>query len=341
MSESKEWALPPELRPDPGTLAYDLGAALGALVLLRAEVPEDAFTAGVLGTERLGHGALIDVGGRTLVLTIGYLVTEASTIWLTSHSGRVVQGHALGYDYASGFGLVLPLGRLDGAPLPLATQLPETGDELVAAGHGGMAHALACRLVARREFAGYWEYLLDEALFTTPPLPLWSGSALLASDGALLGIGSLLTQATVPGRDVPVGAPGDEPGGAARDVHANMYVPVTAIAPQLQRLAETGSTGLPPRPWLGVYASEDDGDVQVAGLVARGPAHAAGLSLGDIIRAVGGLPVVSLPGFYRALWSQGEAGAAFVLQVERAGEALDLRVQSAARESFLKQPQRH
>ena len=341
MSESKEWALPPELRPDPGALAYDLGAALSALVLLRAEVPEDAFTAGVLGTERLGHGALITVGGRTLVLTIGYLVTEASTIWLTSHSGRVVQGHALAYDYATGFGLVLPLGPLDGAVLPLATQLPETGDELVAAGHGGIAHALACRLVARREFAGYWEYLLDEALFTAPPLPLWSGSALLGQDGSLVGIGSLLTQASVPGRDVPVGAPGDAPAGGAPDVHANMYVPVTAIASQLQLLADTGSNGLPPRPWLGVYASEDDGDVQVAGLVARGPAHAAGLSLGDTIRAVGGLPVASLPAFYRALWSQGNAGASFMLQVERAGEPLDLRVQSASRESFLKQPQRH
>ena len=341
MSESKEWALPPELRPDPGALAYDLGAALSALVLLRAEVPEDAFTAGVLGTERLGHGALITVGGRTLVLTIAYLVTEASTIWVTSHSGRVVQGHALAYDYATGFGLVLPLGPLDGAVLPLATQLPETGDELVAAGHGGIAHALACRLVARREFAGYWEYLLDEALFTAPPLPLWSGSALLGQDGSLVGIGSLLTQASVPGRDVPVGAPGDAPAGGARDVHANMYVPVTAIASQLQLLADTGSNGLPPRPWLGVYASEDDGDVQVAGLVARGPAHAAGLSLGDTIRAVGGLPVASLPAFYRALWSQGNAGASFMLQVERAGEPLDLRVQSASRESFLKQPQRH
>ncbi|MFM2289815.1 MAG: hypothetical protein RL684_2958 [Pseudomonadota bacterium] len=329
MSEPKEWALPPELRPDPASLAYDLGAALCALVLLRAEVPEDAFTAGVLGTERLGHGALVSVGGRTLVLTIGYLVTEASTIWLTSHSGRVVQGHALAYDYASGFGLVLPLAPLDGAPLPLATQLPETGDELVAAGHGGLAHTLACRLVARHEFAGYWEYLLDEALFTTPPYPLWSGSALLGPDGALLGIGSLLTQTTLPA--------GDETG----DVQANMYVPVTLVAAQLQRLADTGSTGLPPRPWLGVYASEDAGDVQVAGLVARGPAHAAGLSLGDIIRAVGGLPVGSLAEFYRALWSQGEAGASFPLQVERAGEALELRVKSASRDSFLKQPQRH
>jgi S1-C subfamily serine protease len=342
MSEPKDWALPPELRPDPANLAYDLGAALGALVLLRAEVPEDAFTAGVLGTERLGHGALIAVGGRTLVLTIGYLVTEASTIWLTSHSGRVVQGHALAYDYASGFGLVMPLGPLDGTPLALATQLPETGDELVAAGHGGIAHALACRLVARREFAGYWEYLLEEALFTAPPLPLWSGGALLGPDGTLVGIGSLLTRASTPGVDVPVGAAGDEPGGASQDVHANMFVPVTAIAPQqLRLLAETGSTGLPPRPWLGVYASEDDGDVEVAGLVARGPAHAAGVSLGDVIRAVGGLPVTSLPSFYRALWSQGEAGAGFTLQVERAGETLDLRVKSAARESFLKQPQRH
>jgi S1-C subfamily serine protease len=333
MSESRDWALPPELRPDPTTLAYDLGAALSALVLLRAEVPEDAFTAGMLGTERLGHGALVVVGGRALVLTIGYLVTEASTIWLTSHSGRVVPGHALAYDYASGFGLVLPLGTLDGRPLPLATQLPEPGDELVAAGHGGNAHALACRLVARREFAGYWEYLLDDALFTVPALPQWSGSALLGPDGTLVGIGSLLTQAQVPGEGTP-----DDPDST---VQANMFVPVTAVAGRLQLLADTGGTGLPPRPWLGVYATEEDGDVQVAGLVARGPAHAAGVSLGDLIRSVGGLPVASLPAFYRALWSQGAAGVSFGLRVERGGEPLDLRVKSVARESFLKQPQRH
>jgi S1-C subfamily serine protease len=329
MPEAKDWALPAELRPDPQTLAYDLGAALRAMVLLRAEVPDDAFTAGVLGTERLGHGALIRVAGRELVLTIGYLITEAATIWLTTHSGRVVPGHALAYDYATGFGLVLPLGPLDGSTLPLATSLPEVGEELVVLGHGGIAHALACRLLARREFAGYWEYLLEEALFTSPGYPLWSGSALLAGDGSLLGIGSLLTQTEVQGD------------GDAGTVQSNMYVPVTLVAPILAQLAETGSNGALPRPWVGVYASEDELGVQVAGLVARGPAHAAGLSLGDHVRSVGRLPVRSLAEFYRALWAQGEAGTTVLLGVERANERVSLRVKSAARDSFLKQPQRH
>jgi S1-C subfamily serine protease len=329
MPEAKDWALPPELRPDPQALGYDLAAAQRAMVLLRAEVPEDAFTAGILGTERLGHGAIIRVAGRELVLTIGYLVTEAATIWLTTHSGRVVPGHTLAYDYPTGFGLVQPLGPLDGTVLPLADALPEVGDELVVLGHGGIAHALSCHLLARREFAGYWEYLLEEALFTSPGYPLWSGSALLASDGSLLGIGSLLTQTEVQGD------------GDAGTVQSNMYVPVTLVAPILQKLAESGSNGEAPRPWLGVYASEDEQGVQVAGLVARGPAHSAGLSLGDRVRSVGRLPVRSLAEFYRATWSQGAAGVVVPLGVERAGERVSLRIKSAARDSFLKQPQRH
>jgi S1-C subfamily serine protease len=329
MNEPKDWALPAELRPDPQALSYDLGAAMRAIVLLRAEVPDDAFTAGVLGTERLGHGAVIRVAGRELVLTIGYLITEAATIWLTTHSGRVVQGHALAYDYATGFGLVQPLAGLDGTSLPLATQLPEVGDELVVLGHGGINHALACNVLARREFAGYWEYLLDEALFTSPGYPLWSGSALLAGDGTLTGIGSLLTQSD---------AQGDSD---SATVQANMYVPVTVVAPVLERLAETGSSGALPRPWLGVYASDDEQGVQVAGLVAHGPAHAAGLSLGDHVRAVGALPVRNLASFYRALWAQGPAGVTVPLAIERAGERLTLRIRSAARDSYLKQPRRH
>ena len=329
MNEPKDWALPAELRPDPQTLSYDLGAAMRAIVLLRAEVPEDAFTAGMLGTERLGHGAVIRVAGRELVLTIGYLVTEAASIWLTTHSGRVVPGHTLAYDYATGFGLVQPLGPLDGTTLPLATGLPEVGDELVVLGHGGIAHALACNLLARREFAGYWEYLIDEALFTSPGYPLWSGSALIARDGSLLGTGSLLTQSDVQGDS------------DSATVQANMYVPVTLVAPVLERLAETGSSGLPARPWLGVYGSDDEHGVQVAGLVAHGPAHAAGLSLGDHVRAVGALQVRDLASFYRALWSQGPAGTTVTLAIDRAGERLTLRVKTAARDSFLKQPQRH
>lgn len=327
MSEAKDWALPPELRPDPQSLAYDLAEALRALVLLRSEVADDAFTAGVLGTQRLGHGVLVPVAGRTLVLTIGYLITEAHSLWLTSHSGRAVQGHALANDYASGLGLVLPLAPLDGAPLALAQRLPDPGEELVMAGHGQLAHTLACRLLARREFAGHWEYLLEDALYTAPPYPLWSGCALLGTDGSVSGIGSLLTQS--------------RPAGATEPLQANMSVPIAPAAALLERLATTGGNGQPARPWLGVFSSEEDEGVQVTGLVTRGPAHAAGLSLGDVIHGVGGAPVATLPAFYRALWAQGEAGATVSLDVQRGKERLALRVRSAARESYLKQPLRH
>lgn len=327
MSEAKDWALPPELRPDPQSLAYDLAAAMRSLVLLRAEVADDAFTANVLGTQRLGHGVLVPVAGRTLVLTIGYLVTEAHGIWLTSHSGRAVQGHALASDYASGLALVMPLSPLDGGPMGLATRLPEPGEDLVMAGHGQLAHTLACRLLARQEFAGHWEYLLEDALYTAPAYPLWSGCGLVGPEGTLMGIGSLLTQSRAPGSSEPL--------------QANLSVPVAPMAGLLERLAATGSTGAPHRPWLGVFSSEEDEGVQVTGLVTRGPAHAAGVSLGDVVRAVGGAPVATLADFYRALWAQGEAGATIALDVQRGSERIALRVRSAARESHLKQPQRH
>src|SRR5581483_8075953 len=172
MADQTQWSFPPELQAASGDLAFDLTRALDAVVALRVEVPGDAFTASILGTERAGNGVVIRDDG--LVLTIGYLITEAESIWLTSHAGAVVPGHALAYDQVTGLGLVQPLARLDAPAMP-TTSLDDAdldGDVFVI-GAGGRAHALRARIFARREFAGYWEYLLDEALFTTPPHPEW------------------------------------------------------------------------------------------------------------------------------------------------------------------------
>jgi S1-C subfamily serine protease len=191
MSESSEWAFPAELRPRPEDWDFDLERALGALVLLRAEVPEDAFTAQILGTERLGNGVVIRDDG--LILTIGYLITEATGVWITTAQGAVVAGHPLAYDQQTGFGLVLPLGRL-GTPWLARGSAADAavGDDVLVAGHGGRAHALKGQLIDKREFAGYWEYVLDEALFASPAHPLWGGSALIGPHGKLIGVGSLL-----------------------------------------------------------------------------------------------------------------------------------------------------
>src|SRR5262249_45546867 len=154
-------------QPRPADYGFDLEAAMSAVVGLRTVVPEDAFTAQTLGTERAGNGVVIRDSG--LVLTIGYLITEAETIWLNPSVGHPVPGHALAYDQEPGFGLVQPLARLDLPALPIGhSGKAQIGDRVVVAAVGGRHRSVAARIVAKQEFAGYWEYVLDEAIFTAP-----------------------------------------------------------------------------------------------------------------------------------------------------------------------------
>ena len=178
MQSPDEWQIPPKFQPDPSALAYDLGSALGAVVSLRARVPADAFTAETLGMERAGQGVVIRADG--LIVTIGYLITEAEEVWLKTNTGRTVQGHALAYDYESGFGLVQALAPLGGPILALGdSRRLAPGDPVVVGGSGGRSHSLAAQVVSRQEFAGYWEYLIDDAIFTAPAHPNWGGTALI------------------------------------------------------------------------------------------------------------------------------------------------------------------
>ena len=324
MAGPANWAFPDALQPSPDETAFDLGAALDAVVLVRTEIPEDAFTAPILGTQRAGNGAVIRDDG--LVLTIGYLITEAETIWLTTNKGTVVQGHALAYDQSSGFGLVMPLGRLGARPLARGTAADVKIDSpVIVIGQGGRAHSLKAKIVAKREFAGYWEYVLDEALFTAPAHPQWGGAALLGEDGRLIGIGSLLVQESV--------------GGKAVD--GNMFVPVDLLAPILEAMLATGRPAQPPRPWLGLYATELEGHVVVGGLAPGGPAEQAGVQLGDLILEAGGARVTGLAQFFRTVWSQGPAGVEVPLTLSRRGTSSTLRIRSADRNDFLKKPRLH
>jgi S1-C subfamily serine protease len=289
VTDLTRWAFPPALQPTQGEVAFDLKAALDGVVGLRAEIPDDAFTASILGTDRSGNGVVIRDDG--LILTIGYLITEAASVWLTRGDGSVVEGHPLAYDFATGFGLVLPLGRLD---LPTIERGSATAvledDEVYVVGHGGRGHALKATVFAKREFAGFWEYLLDTALFTTPPHPEWSGAALLDEQGRLIGIGSLLLQEKI-GDDV---------------VDGNMFVPVDLIEPMLDDLVRTGRSAELPRPWLGMYTADRDGRLVVNGLAGGGPAEIAGVHAGDLVVAVGSERVTSLG---RPLPRDMEAGA--------------------------------
>jgi len=324
MAETSNWAFPPRLQPQPDDLRFDLEAALQSVVLVHAEIPDEAFTASILGTERIGHGTVIGADG--LVLTMGYLITEAETIWLTGHDGTVVPGHALAYDQVTGFGLVQPLGHLGVAPIERGSAVATTvGDSVIVIGHGGVEHALDAKVVSRREFAGYWEYLLEDALFTSPPHPQWGGAALVGQDGRLLGVGSLLVQETV----------------GAETVDANMFVPIDLLEPILEDMKKLGRAARSPRPWLGMYTTPMQGSLVVGQLTQGGPAHKAGIRLGDVVLEVAGEPVADLADLFRRIWETGSAGAEVPLTLARGKSTSRIRVTSANRDDFLTKPRRH
>jgi S1-C subfamily serine protease len=327
-----DWTIPEELRPDPADYAFDLHAALGSVVSLKSQVPADAFSARTLGTEREGSGVVIR--GDGLVLTIGYLVGEAESIWITTSTGRVVQGHALAYDFETGFGLVQALGRLEAPALELGgPATPETGVQTVLAAAGGRGAkggeeggAVACSVVAKEPFAGYWEYLLEEALFTAPAHPSWGGAALIGEDGKLLGIGSLVLQHR------------DKRG---RRLDLNMCVPVALLHPILDDLLSYGRVNKPARPWIGLYAADQEEGIVVASVAAKGPADKAGLRAGDRILGIDGAEAPDIAALWRSLWSRGSAGVSVTVAAERDGRRFSVPVASADRASFLKAPRLH
>jgi S1-C subfamily serine protease len=325
MASDADWQVTQAFQPDPRDYAFDLDAALSAVVSLRSVVPPDAFTADVLGTERTGAGVFIERSG--LVLTVGYLITEAETIWLGLSDGRTVPGHALGYDQATGFGLVQALARLDVPALPLGSgNRLDLGTRVVVGGAGGRARSVGAYVVGRQEFAGYWEYLLDEAIFTAPAHPVWGGAALIGPKGELCGIASLRLEQT------------KEQGG---DDQLNMVIPIDLLPPVLEDLKTTGHRRGVVRPWLGVYAVEMEDNVVIAGLAVRGPAERAGLATGDMILAVSGIEVSTLAAFYRRLWGLGEAGVSVPLTVFHDGEVIDVLLESSDRNRYLKTPALH
>jgi S1-C subfamily serine protease len=322
---STEWEIPANLQPDPSDYAYDLERALRAVVGLRCYIPGDAFTADTLGTERAGSGVVIRDTG--LVATIGYLVTEAETIWITSADGRALPGHALAYDQETGFGLVQALGRLEVPALEIGdSDSLKVGDQAVFAASGGRHHAVETRVVGRQEFPGYWEYVLDDAIFTAPAHPFWGGGGLIGGDGKLMGTGSLILQQ------------GD---GKGRRLDMNMVVPIGYLAPIIDDLMTYGRVNRPARPWLGLYAVEADDAIVVNGLSDNGPAEAAGVRVGDRILSVNGEEISDLGSLWRRVWASGSAGAEVRLRLMRDSGTANVTIRSADRATFLKSPKLH
>jgi S1-C subfamily serine protease len=323
MASLTDWKVPLAFQPRAGDYTFDIDRVLNSVVGLHSIVPPDAFTAETLGTERAGNGVVIDDG---LVLTIGYLITEAESVWLHLADGRVVEGHALGFDAVSGFGLVQALGHLDLHPLPIGSSAAtEIGDRVVLGGAGGRSRSVASQIIAKQEFAGYWEYLLDEAIFTYPAHPNWGGTALISNGGELIGIGSLQLERER----------------AGRTEHVNMIVPIDLLKPALDDLRKFGRVNKPARPWLGMYSTEIENKVVVIGIAGNGPAARAELKTGDVILAVKGETIASQAAFYRKLWSLGAAGVDVPLTVHHEGVTFDVVLASTDRARLLKGPRLH
>jgi S1-C subfamily serine protease len=284
-------------------------------------MPPDAFTAETLGTERAGHGVLIRESG--LILTIGYLITEADQIWLHLADGRAVAGTVIGFDPVSGLGLVQALGRIDLPVMPFGdSSAVALGDKVVVGGAGGRKRSVAARVAGKQEFAGYWEYVLDEAIFTAPSHPNWGGTALIGARGDLLGIGSLQLEGST-GNDI------------------NMVVPINMLKPVLDDMLSFGGRKGPPRPWLGMYVADSDQKLVVMGLASRGPAQRAKIETGDTVLAVNGARADSLADLFRKIWAMGAAGVDVPLTLLRDQKTVDLVVKSADRNAFLKTPRMH
>ena len=311
----------PQAGPANRGSGVNLDRALKSIVTVQSQIPEDAFTADTLGEQRSGSGVVIRESG--LVLTIGYLIMEAESVWLADGEGRVTPGHALAVDGETGFGLVQALGPLNCPALKLGrSSETKLGDSVtVAAGAG--TKPVRAMVVGKQEFAGYWEYFLDEAIFTSPAHPFWGGAGAIDQNGRLIGIGSLhveqLTAKTGP-----------------RDI--NMIVPIDLLPPILDDLLAYGRVNKPARPWLGVFSAESDDEIIVASVAENGPAAAAGLRRGDVLASVGGSEIEGLGDFYRKVWDRGPAGVEIPIEIVRDGRAIGLRIQSADRSSLMKRP---
>ena len=304
---------------DGSNLPPPVAAALPAVVGVKASIPEDRRSAQTLGTEREGHGILLDDEG--LVVTIGYLIMEAASVTVTDIDGNELLARIVGYDYESGFGLVR-------TELPIRQTPMRFGDsdrlvlrsEAYVAGLGGAKATLKVKVASRREFAGYWEYLLDNAIFTVPAYPVWGGSALIGQEGELLGVGSLFVQEAL--------------GPGAPAFPGNMYVPINRLKPILDELVSAGKLSTPPRPWLGLYTVEHMGHLVVGGISDGGPADRAGLQRGDILHALNGEVLDDVADFYRKLWASGPAGTAVKLRMERDNDAFEVTVRTGDRATY-------
>ena len=300
-----------------------LTRANAAVVGVQVKAAQGARSAETLGRERAGSGVVI--GDDGLVLTIGYLMLEADSIQIVTQDNKVVPATAVGYDLATGFGLLRPLLPLAGvAPVPLGSHAAlATGEALMVATGGSDGGVAITQLVSKRPFSGYWEYHIEAALFTSPPINNHSGAPLFNQSGELLGIGSLFV----------VNALGDE-----RRLPGNMYVPVDLLKPILAEMQQTGSSRQSRRPWLGLTSTEQGGRVSVVRVNKDSPAEDSGLQPGDVVLAVDGTKVSTLEAFYKALWAHSDPEDEITLLVLQGSEIRKIVVKAVDRMTTMTKP---
>jgi len=303
---------PPAARPQPDVTVDAL-----SVVKVKSRAVANARSGRTLGPQREGTGVVIDSEG--LVLTIGYLIVEADTVELSTADGRSFPATVVGYDNATGFGLLKALRPLPVKPVQFGQSATVSERELVLiVGFDGVAPAY---VVSRRPFIGYWEYLLDEAIYTAPATVNWSGAALLNREGKLLGIGSLVVNDAMGARD---------------RVPGNLFVPIDLLKPLLGDLIANGKSSARPRPWIGVNSQEVQGNVIVTRVSPEGPADEASIRAGDVIVGIGGEPVKGQADFYNKLWGHGAAGVDIPLDVLRGGRIEKITVKSIDRERYFR-----
>jgi len=324
MQNADEWKFPHSLRPNPEKLLFNLDSAINSVVKVRTSIPAAAFTADVLGTERIGSGVLINNSG--LILTVGYLVTEAETVWLTTNLNQSIPGHVVAYDQSSGLGLVQALGSLDIDASELdSSDLVTVNDDIFFISYGGIEHSLCSKISRIDEFAGYWEYLLEAAIYTYPPHPQWGGAAVFNKKGHIIGIGSLFLQEIFEGQNL----------------QGNLAIPTSILKSIMGDMLEFGRSSAPARPWLGMYAVESEKTLTVNSLARYGPAELAGVLQGDKVVGVGEESVSTLANFFRSVWTLGAAGVSVPININRNGNQLQLVINSIDRNDFLLKPQTH
>ena len=293
---------------------------LDAVVKLSIRAVDGARTADTLGAEREGTGIVIDSNG--LILTIGYLVLEAASILVMTSDNKIYPASVVGFDHATGFGLLRASPPPPCAPVELgdSSNLGEL-QSLVVAGHAGAGGVTGAALVSRRRFIGWWEYMIDDALFTAPPRYEHSGAALFDGHGRLVGIASLWVSDAL---NAGVAFPG------------NMFVPINLLKDVLDDLVRDGRRRGAARPWLGLNTEQVDGHLVVTRVLPDSPADQSGLKRGDIILGIGGDSIGSQSEFYESLWSSGGAGGDVTLHIVRDKVVKHLIVQTSDRLSYLR-----